>query len=471
MGWVRRVPEIYLGFALAVTGLLCFATAPFFAPDEANQSLRAITLAHGQLIAPAPADEAGGYVDEGSYRVMDLVNQWRMAWEKRSQDFRDRPWGAISHVQEEKLADVRWDRQSQFAGFGNTAVYPPMLYVPAMVGWRIGEAADWTIFASLRLARVLCALTGVLVSWLALRLWVGSRALLLAVLLLPSAMFLYGASSQDALMVPLAALAAALLTRALADGREFHARELWGLVLVLACVAAARPPYAALAFVLFLPGVEARARGWRPWIGSAAGFALIVAVCAGWHQLVAHLAIDTAQEADPELQAAFLRSHPLTAAAAVARGTAEAGWDFVHRGLYVIGWNDLLPHHGAAAVLALCLAAILLASRPVPMRTLRGYLVLCSAVAAPLLAISLAEYVIWTPPGLGTVYGVQPRYWLPVMPLCMILLGGRVPGFAGRRWLAAAGCVLMGGVAATLPWMAAHAFYGAGLWNALRMNL
>jgi hypothetical protein len=471
MGSVRRVPEIYLGFALAVTGLLCLATAPFFAPDEANQSLRAIALAHGQLIAAAPVDEAGGYVDEGPYRVMDLVNQWRMAWEKRSKDFHDRPWGAISSAQEEKLVDVRWARQSDFAGFGNTATYPPMLYGPAMAGWRIGQAADWTIFASLRLARALCALTAVLVSWLALRLWVGSRVLLLAVLLLPSAMFLYGASSQDALMVPLAALAAALLTRALAAGREFYAWELWVLAVVLACVAAARPPYAALAFVLFLPGVEARARGWRPWIAPATGFAAVAGVCAGWRQLVAGLAIDTAQDADPERQTAFLRAHPFAAAAAVIRGTAEAGWDFVHRGLYVIGWNDLLPHHGAAALLAVCLAAILLAARPVPVRTWRGFLVLASAVAAPLLAISLAEYVIWTPPGLGTVYGVQPRYWLPVMPFAMILLGGRVPGLAGRRWVLAGGCAVMGAVAATLPCMAAHAFYGEGLGAVLRLNL
>jgi uncharacterized membrane protein len=471
MGWVRRVPELYLGFALVVTGLLCFVTAPFFAPDEANQSLRAISLAHGQIVAAAPGDEAGGYVDDGPYRVMDLVNQFRMAWEKRSKDFRDRPWGAISAAQQRKLAEVRWARQSGFAGFGNTAVYPPMLYGPAILGWRIGEAADWTVFASLRLARILCALTAVLVSWVALRLWAGSRALLLGVLLLPSAMFLSGASSQDALMVPLAELAAALLTRAMDGAREFRAWELWTVAGVLACVAAARPPYVGLAFVLFLPGVEARVSGWRRWVAPGVAFAVVLGACAGWRELVAKLGIDTAQEADPEKQTAFLKGHPVAGAAAVLHGTADAAWDFVHRGLYVIGWNDLLPHHGAAAVLAACLVAILLAVRPVPLRTWRGYVVLGCAVVAPLLGISLAEYVIWTPPGLGTVYGVQPRYWLPVMPLAMILLGGRVRWLAGQRWLVVGACGLMAGVAATLPWFAAYAFYGEGLCAVLRLSL
>jgi hypothetical protein len=471
MGWVRRVPEIYLAFALGLTGLLCFVTAPFFAPDEANQSLRAIALAHGDVIARMGNDEAGDEVDAGALRVMDAVNHLRMAWEKRGKDFRDRPWGAISEAAQRGLAGVRWERKQEFAGFGNTAVYPPMLYGPAIVGWRIGEAGDWTIFASLRLARILCALTAVVLSWIALRMWAGPLALLLGYLLLPSTLFLFASSSQDAGLLAIAGLVAAMVTRPLAEQREWRRGELWGISALLACCAAARPPYAGMAFVLFLPGVEVRARGWRRWVEPALAFSGVAAVCAGWRHVVSPLGIDTAQEADPEVQAAFLRGHPLASAAAVGRGTIEAAWDFVHRGLYVIGWNDLLPHRGAAAVLAGCLAAIVFGVRPVPVRSWRGYVVLASAVVAPLLAISLAEYMIWTPPRLGTVYGVQPRYWLPVMPLAMVLVGGRVRALAGRRRLMAGACALLAGVACTLPWVAAHAFYGESVWPVVRLNL
>jgi uncharacterized membrane protein len=96
------------------------------------------------------------------------------------------------------------------------------------------------------------------------------------------------------------------------------------------------------------------------------------------------------------------------------------------------------------------------------------------AVVVPLIAISGAEYVIWTPPGLGTVYGVQPRYWLPVLPAMMLLVTGwRTPRSESgrqRKWLVAA-MVLLVCVACTLPWMAARAFYRVGLIEAVRINL
>jgi hypothetical protein len=96
------------------------------------------------------------------------------------------------------------------------------------------------------------------------------------------------------------------------------------------------------------------------------------------------------------------------------------------------------------------------------------------AVVVPLVAISAAEYVIWTPPGLTTVYGVQPRYWLPVLPAMMLLATGwRAPRGENRRRerLLPAAAILLVCVACTLPWMAARAFYRAGFIEAVRINL
>jgi uncharacterized membrane protein len=97
------------------------------------------------------------------------------------------------------------------------------------------------------------------------------------------------------------------------------------------------------------------------------------------------------------------------------------------------------------------------------------------AVVVPLVAISAAEYLIWTPPGLATVYGVQPRYWLPVLPAMMLLAAGcrapRVESQQRREWLLRVATTMLVCVACTLPWMAARAFYRAGLIEAVRINL
>ncbi len=467
----RRLPQLYLLFAGLLICLMVWVVPPFSEPDEPNQSCRAIALAHGIVLAqPGATGEAGAQIDSNVLAVLDGMNEIRMHWEKQSADFHDRRWGSVPPSAEQNLAGIRWAGQTVFVPFANTAVYPPWLYAPAILGWRMGEAANLTIFASLRLARLLCGVAAVLLGWMALRLAACSRFVLLPLLLLPSTLFLNAGCSQDAVLLSLAALATALLSRPLVGRRHFALAELAGLALLLAMCGTARPPYAALALVLFLPATELGERDLRLWMRPACGFVIVFAACGIWRHLVAPLGIEWSDAAEPETQQLFLREHPVAAAIAVARGTLEAAWDFLHRGLYVVGWNDLLPHHGAALVLSLTLLGFVLAAPCCALRSWPARGLLAVAIAGPLLGISLAEYVIWTPPGFHTVYGIQPRYWLPLLPLLMLLLAGRLR-VPGRDRILVAAALLLFAAAMTLPWFAAHAFYQASLADALRLNL
>ncbi len=356
LDWVeRRLPAFYFVFALLLTTVLCWTTAPFFGPDEPNQSLRVLALLHGQILPEMGADQAGGDVDTGAVQAMDGMDSIRMRWEPQSADFHDRKYGPVTPEAQARWAGIRWSGKRRFVGFGNTATYPPGLYVPAMIGWKIAEAANLTIFTSLRLARWLSAFTAALLGWLALR-WSGRGAwILLPALLLPSELFLQATCSQDALLLPVAALGVALICRALNERHALAEGELVLATVLFALCAMAKPPYAALGLLVFVPPAELKQRGWRLWLKPGASFTAVVIACAAWWHLVARFGVDTADEADPARQVAFFFAHPFAACLGVGRGTADAAWDFVHRGLYVVGWNDLLPHHGAALVLSVCL--------------------------------------------------------------------------------------------------------------------
>jgi hypothetical protein len=471
----QRLPAFYLAFVLLLTTVMCWVTAPFFGPDEPSQSLRALALLHGDLLPRIGADEAGAEIDTGALQAMDGMDSIRMRWEKQNADFHDRAYGPVTAESQGRWATARWSGQTKFVGFGNTAAYPPGLYLPAIVGWRIAQETKMSIFASLRLVRWLTAVFAALVGWLALR-WSGTGAWsLLGALLLPSALFLQATASQDALMLPVAALAVAVVWRALSERRALTPVESIAATVPFALCAMARPPYAALGLLMLVPAAEFGERGRERWMRPVTGFAVVVAACASWWGVVARFGVDAADDADPVGQLALMRGHPAHAALAVGRGTAEAAWDFVHRGLYVVGWNDLLPHHGVALVLSACLLVIALSAPGVRVRTWRARILILTAVVVPLIAISVAEYLIWTPPGLATVYGVQPRYWLPVLPAMMLLAASwRTPRSESRRgpeWLLLAAVLVLVCVAATLPSMAARAFYRVGLIEAVRINL
>jgi len=471
----RRLPEVYLALALVLTLLLCWMTPPFFAPDEADHMAREISLTRGHLIERESPAGAGDDIDDGVVHVADMMENMRVPWEKRARDPLDRSYGPVTDSLQLRQVSGRWSGHTIFETFDNTAVYPPLLYLPAMAGWKIGEAAGWTVFASLHLARILCALCAVGLGWLALRFCVGIRWVLLAGLLLPSVLYLNATCSQDAPIPGLAALAVAMLSRALVGKRGFTRAELTVAAIALGLIALARPPYAAMALMVFLPAVELR-DGWRRWIAPSVAFAAAAAATAFWWHLVSGLAIATNDFGDVDEQRIFLHAHPLAGAIAVLRGTAYAGYDFLHRGLYVIGLNDLLPHHGAAAVLTICLLGIVVAARGPVVESWRGRALLAVCVAAPLVGVTLAEYLIWSPPGGATVMGVMPRYWQAAMPLGILLLQSCLPwrsrllAVMPRETIMYVGVVMML-VACTLPWMVAHAYYREGAWHVLMLNL
>jgi hypothetical protein len=118
---------------------------------------------------------------------------------------------------------------------------------------------------------------------------------------------------------------------------------------------------------------------------------------------------------------------------------------------------------------------MLLLAPACPLRSWRSRVLLTAAVASPLLGIALAEYIIWTPPGYWTVFGIQPRYLLALMPFTGLLLQGRLPlrfvPAATRTHLLLLATLVLAIAACTLPWVAAQAFYRTGVADALRLNL
>ena len=274
------------------------------------------------------------------------------------------------------------------------------------------------------------------------------------------------AVAQDACLVGVAALLAAVLSRSLAARREFTRGELWGVAGMLVVVATARAPYLAMAPVLFLPGVTAVGSGKRRRLEPVVAAVVVAGAWGVWQLLVHRVGLDTADRADPELQAKFLREHFFAAAWAVVRGTVEAGVDFVRRGR-CSGLERSAGTRVVAAVVGVCVAGMIVAGGGSLVRGWRGKGLLALVRGGSLLGVSLAEYVIWTPPGFYTVYGVQPRYWLPVMPLALLLVSGR------RRngWLQAVGGAGLAAIACTLPWIVLHVFGETNVGPASLLNM
>ena len=241
----------FLLCALPVGVMSALVTPPGQSPDEPKQLARAAGLLHGAVLAVRkvapdfdensgkPELQAGMKVDEGLY----VAARGQMTWIGGRQVETAQNFLALRAQMP--------DHRQVFINAPNTATYFPAAYIPAAFGLAFGLAVKAAPYACILLARLFALLAFLALG--ALAIWVAEygEALLLTVLLLPMTLFLAGTENQDGMLIAMACLACAAITRESAGWRVL------GLV-VFGLFLGAKPPYllmlGAFTFPLFGPG-------------------------------------------------------------------------------------------------------------------------------------------------------------------------------------------------------------------------
>jgi hypothetical protein len=416
-------------FLVGLTGIATLAVEvpPFQNPDEPAHFLRAEQLSRlvliGQRIGPR---SAGGEADPGILRA--------------AVPFLTLPFNSDHKVTRPMYADaapVRWGDRLVLTDFPNTVVYPAFFYLPAVCAIWTGKLLQIPVVETLYLARAMTGAAAVTIGAAAVALAGTAAPWLFVILSLPMVFSLMAAASQDGLMIPVAALAVALLSGGIQRTGPVALGRFLAACLCLVLVGMARPPNAALALVLLLPrgpGLPLR----------LAGVAGVVASVAAWTGLAALTAVasfrpDVTPEhaPDPGAQLAFIVGDPIGFLMALGRTLQISATAFIRQGVGQLGWLDVtMPewlHHLAWA--ALGVAALLCARTGMALRR-RLLVAAVSGAAIVLAAIGLfaVQYLTWTPVGAPAIQGVQGRYFLPPLLFAAGLLAIEPPpaGLPGR---------------------------------------
>ncbi|MGI3778079.1 MAG: DUF2142 domain-containing protein [Janthinobacterium lividum] len=432
VAWLPRV----LGAAYLVLGLvgvvvLARLVPPFQNPDELAHVLRAEQVEQGGVLGRRFLDEgraaAGGFLDGGALSVYGVFEPlvFQPGYRATAEMFA-------------RADTVPWGGKRWWQAFDNTAVYPPFLYAPAAGVIAAGRVGGWTVVRTLHVARLCDGVAAVAVGALAVWAAGGVAPLVFALLSLPMALSLMAAVSQDAMLLPVAALAGGLLVRLRAgEGRA----ALWGMCLCLALAGMARPVYLPVAVLpLLAEGVAWRVR--------VAGAAVVAGCVLAWVGFAAQGALVDGSEgglADAGAQLAWLWAEPGRAWQVAVR-TMEVHASALAEGFVGrLGWLDLeLPHWVRRVAWASLGLGLLTSAAP---GAWGGRAVAFGAVVASAGAVFAVQYLTWTPVGLGVVMGVQGRYFLPLA----LLAGAALPGRAvlprqAALLLPGMGAVALGGV-------------------------
>ncbi len=452
----RALASLFAAIALPTCVMLALLTPLGQVADEPAHVLRVASLLHGQWIgrrAPALTEDgtmrlrAGLDADQAIFGVQSGPEQHKLVQDDAS-----------------RANAQNWAGFQYFYPIPSVAIYTPTFYIPAAIGMSLAKQAGAGPFIATYAARLANAACFITLGFAALLLARRGQALLFCTLMFPMTVSLAASVNQDGMIIGTSVLAAALLTRSavptMAGAALPQSSPYWIAALLLACIVAAKPPYAPLLLGLLIP--LPRMRDWwqlrRPLMLRCAvvGLVLLPGLLWGWFAVttVATAFSKPPYEAGPlwigprpalfdetnaAAQLAILMAKPL-------RFLSIPWTTIIHdpallpSAVGVLGWlNVVLPDalyllwYTAVPVALLCdLIAPRAGTRHGGLADLALGVV---AAAACVLGIYLSQYLSWTVVGNATVQGPSGRYLLPILPFLALSL----PVFGlrgGERWRA-----------------------------------
>jgi hypothetical protein len=434
----RRVLAILFLLCALPTGLGCALLTPIgMFPDEVWHVARADGLVSGHIAAtPWPGPRPPQMINLGT--MVDIGIFQLLTTPEIADAAPDRPVPAADRRQ---AGAIVWAHRTTFCPTQMMA-YFPIFYAPAALSLWGGQTLGLSPLRSFMLGRVAMLLCYVAAGTAALALARCGGPLLFALLTLPTAIDLGASFNQDGLIIASCALAAALLTRTTGP------RRLAAVVLLIAVVSA-KTPYAALLLLCLTP---LRAPGLR----RRAGLVLLAGLLPYWWLLhIAHGGLMIYPHAPyhpgpfwpggqamwlSDVQASYnirvLLAHPAEILLLPLHAVLPQ-WAGFWRMFFgsvscdhvpVGGWEYPLLLLGLAAAALGGLAGGRQAGIAGVDAGLAGL-----AVFGGFIGMELAMYVTFSPAGWAMVEGVQARYFLPLVPGAIFLLGwagGLLPGAA-----------------------------------------
>lgn len=416
---------------------LMFLIPPFQSPDEPEHFFRIFQISEGHLVSEVRSQGDGKMIVAGGMIPQGLLEQTPQFHRLAFQPAIKTSWFEIAA----QLSTRAHMNRRTFRVFSNTAIYSPVAYAPQAITLGLGRMLRLHPLVLLYCGRLGSVLAWTFLGYLTLRLTPVLHGAFLLLLVMPMPLFLSAVLSADVMTNALAILLTAVcLHEAMAVGL-MRRSALLAVLLLTVCLSLTKLAYFPLLFLFFLIPSERLGGRRRYWL-TFAGLVLANFVAVGaWLALTPGLAMILRPE-DPALaplqQLAWVKHHPLNFISLYLHTVRAKGFWWMVALVGALGWLDTHLPRGflIAYPVALVLAAIFGRSSAKAIWLFRsrwGLFAVAAAIVLPFGAIGVLDYVTWTDLGAKIVAGIQGRYFIPLVPV-VLLLTPQLGGLLDRTW-------------------------------------
>lgn len=365
---------------------------------------------------PGSPYRLGGSVDFGIVKLDRMLTKIAM-----------KPHERITPELQKKTYQMVWNGET-WVDTPNVSIYPPFLYFPAAFGISISKKYSLQVADTVRVSRWCNLLCGIALASLAILMSGRYVFYTTAILFLPIVMSQMASTSQDAIMFPLSAIAAAILIqlqRPVTKTLLFILSIILGSILFV--LATSRPPYTALA-MLFLPIFLLKKTKWEQVILATVSAITIVAGFAWAFYVAKYVSVPFGRPGVSYFeQVNFILANPFQTFLVLFNSICEWARSWTAQVVGVLGWMDtVLPkvfYYITALWLILLFYFFHKENRfPANSKRILQYKAMqLSILLFTFLGMLVVIYISWTPVGKDLVEGFQGRYLIPLVFLAIPL--------------------------------------------------
>jgi uncharacterized membrane protein len=397
---------------------------PFQGADEPVHFFRAYQISEGHLVSTKTADgKVGGYLPADIRQIFHIT-------ESPSVQFYPQLKYKIGATK--AALEVPRSHQNIFYAFPASASYPPIAYPLSSFGILLTRLLHMPTMVALYAARLGNLLTWIILVGVAIYVLPSRKWALVAVGLLPMALFQASTLNGDAVTFGTVILLLSLILKIRAENTHVT-RKMGLLILALsaAMVLTKDVMFFFLPLALLIRKESFQAIG-QSRIFKAGIIILPLVLFCGWLYLTRNIssaaAFDNGQ--NPTKQMHFILSSPYSYVNVLWNTYFYTWGDSITRSLVGdFGWSDAPLSESIVVIGYLGLALLFMGSYEKKYKEVlssKSRQLIASVAAVYWLAVSTALYVYYTPAGFKIIVGLQGRYYIPLLMLAIPLF--RVKG-------------------------------------------
>ncbi len=402
--WVAAPDKVYLAIALiGVLGFI-FITPPFQGPDEESHYVRVQYIANGQLFPSESMELPTSIMKVAKITFYD-------------KDIRGRTNQHYELGRTKEALKIPYHTDETYKPV--LVTYNPILYLPAVPGVALANALNLSPLISLYIARISLGLVAILLFFVSIKLIPNKKYLLVAVALIPTLIFQQAVVNADGISYALLALFIAYLLN-LRQRKTIESKNWLILSLLFIAVFLAKPLlYVFLPLVLVLVKRRHAVRWFAGMAVLGVVLYLIYNSLSNVYPQTVYIA-GTPKEVDSASQMQVLSEQPKRGLRVLWNTYMTSYGDDEARGVIgIFGAADVIyPLWMASVYIAiLTLAAFIRIDDKNDSSPLHRYwrIAAIGLCAAYFMGVNLALYLGYSPVNFDIVYGVQGRYFLPII--------------------------------------------------------